>query len=169
LQASVHRTVARGGQFVLLGSGHLEGAFRAMAEGQYRGSDAVRLLTMYSNALSHLIYAAADLVLVPSMFEPCGLTQMIAMRYGAVPLVRRTGGLADTVHDVARDEVAGNGYVFDGSDEGALFGALDRALSDYQAMPDWWQQLSVANMRRELGWAQPAEQYVRLYRAAQQM
>ncbi len=165
----MHRTAERGGQFVLLGSGHLEGPFKAMAEGQYRGSDAVRLLLMYSNDLSHLIYAAADLVLVPSMFEPCGLTQMIAMRYGAVPLVRRTGGLADTVHDVAKDEVAGNGYVFDGSDEGSLFGALDRALADYKSMPGWWQALSAANMRRELGWTQPAEQYVGLYRAVGQV
>lgn len=62
---------------------------------------------MYSEALAHLIYAAADVVVVPSMFEPCGLTQMIAMRYGALPVVRRTGGLADTVKDLS-----GGGYEF---------------------------------------------------------
>jgi starch synthase len=71
-----------------------------MRDGQYAGSEAVRLLVMYSEALAHTLNAAADIVLVPSMYEPCGLTQLIAMRYGAVPVVRATGGLADTVRDV---------------------------------------------------------------------
>ena len=73
-----------------------------MAEGEFQDSDAVRVLVMYSEALAHLIYAGADVVVVPSIFEPCGLTQLVAMRYGALPLVRRTGGLADTVKDQGR-------------------------------------------------------------------
>lgn len=71
-----------------------------MRDNDFAGSRAVRLLLLYSEALAHLINAAADMVLVPSMYEPCGLTQLIAMRYGAVPVVRATGGLADTVRDV---------------------------------------------------------------------
>ena len=74
--------------------------FRQLAEGEMKNSKDARLLLMYSEQLAHCIYAAADIVIVPSMFEPCGLTQMIAMRYGALPLVRKTGGLADTVIDV---------------------------------------------------------------------
>ena len=73
-----------------------------MAEGEFQDSDAVRVLVMYSEALAHLIYAGADVVVVPSIFEPCGLTQLVAMRCGALPLVRRTGGLADTVKDQGR-------------------------------------------------------------------
>ncbi len=162
----MHRTAEKGGQFVLLGSGHLETGFKALAEGQYKGSDSVRLLTMYHNDLSHLIYAAADIVLVPSMFEPCGLTQMIAMRYGAVPVVRRTGGLADTVFDVSGNGgKPGNGYVFDGQDDGSLYGALDRAISDFKSRPEWWTKLSQANMQRDMGWGEPAGKYVELYRS----
>lgn len=73
---------------------------RSLAEGQLRDHPDVRLLTLYNEPLSHMIYAAGDFVLVPSMFEPCGLTQLIAMRYGTIPIVRSTGGLADTVKDV---------------------------------------------------------------------
>ncbi len=113
---------------------------------------------MYSEALAHLIYAPADIVVVPSLFEPCGLTQLVAMRYGAIPVVRATGGLADTVRDV--DEGAqtacmlcllfdrcatkhpaaaaetggeeGNGYAFGGIDTSALNSALDRAMLAYR-------------------------------------
>ena len=76
-----------------------------MAAHDFQGSTEVALKVMYSEALAHLMYAAADIVLVPSLFEPCGLTQLIAMRYGAVPVVRATGGLADTVRDVDEGEL----------------------------------------------------------------
>jgi starch synthase len=86
---AIKRTKAQGGQFVLLGSGHSDPPFQAMAENEFKDDPDVRLLIFYSDPLSHLMYAAADMVLVPSMFEPCGLTQMIAMEYGALPVVRR--------------------------------------------------------------------------------
>lgn len=101
------RTLERGGQFVLLGSApdpRVQGEFDALAReigNQYH--DRARLHFAFDEPLSHLIYAGADIMLVPSMFEPCGLTQMIGMRYGTVPVARKTGGLADTVFDVDHD------------------------------------------------------------------
>ena len=81
-----------------------------MAESEFKDDPDVRLLMLYSDALAHLIYAASDIVLVPSLFEPCGLTQMIAMRYGALPVVRFTGGLADTIHDIDLDGDDGSSH-----------------------------------------------------------
>lgn len=103
IKRSIYKTHESGGQFVLLGTGHADGDFRAMAENAFKHDPNVKLLLLYSEALAHLIYAASDIVLVPSLFEPCGLTQMIAMRYGALPAVRLTGGLADTVHDLRQN------------------------------------------------------------------
>lgn len=164
MRAAVGRTLSRGGQFVLLGSGHSDGPFRGLADGELKGSRDARLLIMYSERLAHMLYAAADFVLVPSMFEPCGLTQLIAMRYGAAPVVRRTGGLADTVNDVdASAEGEGNGYVFDGTDEGSLFAALDRALDTYKSSPQRWRQLSTSNMQLDCSWNRSAGDYVQVY------
>ena len=127
----------------------------------------------YSEPLSRQLYAAADLFLVPSMFEPCGLTQMVALRYGAVPVVRRTGGLADTVFDVDTDAeraeragVAPNGFVFDGADAGALDSALRRALALFRDRPAAAAALSQAAMAGggRWGWAAPAEEYLQIYR-----
>jgi starch synthase len=102
------RTLERGGQFVLLGSapdGRVQGEFNALKDQLSRQyPDRAALYFAYDEPLSHLIYAASDMFLVPSMFEPCGLTQMVAMRYGTVPVVRRTGGLNDTVFDVDHDD-----------------------------------------------------------------
>lgn len=123
-----------------------------------------RLLIMYSETLAHQIYAAADIILVPSMFEPCGLTQLIGMRYGAVPVVRRTGGLADTVRDVdSHTPGEGNGYTFDGTDAGSLFQALDRAIALYKDHQQDWKELSLCNMNTELSWNKSAADYVDLY------
>jgi len=132
---------------------------------------------MYSEALAHIIYAAADFVIVPSLFEPCGLTQLIAMRYGALPIVRRTGGLGDTVSDInaaaalgdhrsgsALTSPSGNGFVFDGADEGSCSGALERALRMYRERRDVWDTVSVRNMDLDYSWAQPAATYLDMYR-----
>ncbi len=112
-------------------------------------------MIMYSERLAHMIYAAADIVLVPSMFEPCGLTQMIALRYGAVPVVRRTGGLADTIFDVDNHKGStpdeANGFVFDGTDDNSLFSALDRSIEMFQSKPTAWHELSLRNMQVWMG------------------
>lgn len=182
------RTRDRGGQFVLLGSApdpKVQGEFDALA-GQLSGGhdNNAGFCFFYDEPLSHLIYAAADIVVVPSMFEPCGLTQMIAMRYGAVPVVRHTGGLHDTVFDVDTDkaraawEVAGstdpdadgpqctNGFAFEGTDGGALDYALNRAIDAYYNDRDWFRSLQSRVMRMDWSWNRPALSYVDLYYAA---
>jgi glycosyltransferase involved in cell wall biosynthesis len=123
-----------------------------------------RLMIMYSEPLAHMLYAAADFVIVPSLFEPCGLTQMIAMRYGALPIVRRTGGLADTVFDADSGSDTANGYVFDGADEGACNGAIERAFLLFKESRERWMELSLRNMNSDMSWRVSAESYHELYR-----
>ncbi|KAK3006417.1 hypothetical protein RJ639_016683, partial [Escallonia herrerae] len=115
--------------------------------------------------LSHMLYAAADIVLVPSIYEPCGLAQMIGMRYGAVPLVRKTGGLADTVFDMddhSQPEKA-NGFVFEGIDEGSLNSALDRAFSYYGEKPNEWRRTVRKVMEIDNSWNNTAGKYINVY------
>ena len=174
IEHAVGRSVALGGQFLLLGTGHADGGLRRAAEGEFRDSPDVRMVFAYSEALAHMIYAAADIFLVPSMFEPCGLTQMIALRYGWVPVVRATGGLADTVRDVERSgrledappgALAPNGFVFEGIDAGSLDSALDRAIGMFRERPEEWAALAERNMAdgERWSWRAPAESYLQLY------
>ncbi|CAI5500877.1 unnamed protein product, partial [Closterium sp. Naga37s-1] len=121
IRHAIFRARERGAQFVLLGSSpvpDIQRDFEGIAV-QMAGSGDVRLVLKYDENLSHLLFAAADLAIIPSIFEPCGLTQLIAMRYGAIPLVRRTGGLADSVFDVDDDSVpmdSRNGFCFTKAD-----------------------------------------------------
>ena len=166
---------------MLLGSspdGNVQNDFNTMAYevgGQYPGQSG--FVFAYDEPLSHLVYAASDMLLVPSMFEPCGLTQMIAMRYGTVPVVRRTGGLKDTVFDVDEDapraQEAGlrvNGFAFEGSQDYDIDHALDRALMTYDAEPEKWRSMVGDIMRQDWGWNDPAKTYVEHYwKAAKSM
>jgi len=167
IKSAVYRTVQQGGQFVLLGSGHSDGIFKNMASNEFKDHPDCRLMVMYSERLAHMIYAAADIVLVPSMFEPCGLTQMIALRYGGVPVVRKTGGLADTIHDVdhhSGDPALANGFSFEGSDDASLHSALDRALNMFKDKQEEWKGLSIRNMKADVSWAGSAKSYVQVYK-----
>ncbi|KAL6784007.1 SSS3B [Auxenochlorella protothecoides x Auxenochlorella symbiontica] len=168
------RTLERGGQFVLLGSApdaRVQAEFNALAADLARQyPDRARLWFAYNEPLSHLIYAGADMLLVPSMFEPCGLTQMIAMRYGTIPVVRKTGGLNDTVfdvdHDVERAAAAGmavNGFSFEGTDGPGIDYALNRALTAWYSERAWWQEMTERVMRMDWSWAKPALEYIELY------
>ena len=186
MEHAVHKVVERGGQFVLLGTGHADGGLRRLAYDVFGTEHPdVRMIFGYSETLAHQIYGAADMILVPSMFEPCGLTQLIALRYGAVPVVRSTGGLADTVIDVEMQEFDGgdsedetygghqgpsgapepNGFVFDGVDAGSLDHALNRALDMYFQQRDRWDTLALKNMRNgeRWSWKTPSESYLSLY------
>ena len=167
IRHAIFRTVERGGQFVLLGSGHLSPEFERLRENELKDSPDAKIYLFYNDPLSHFLYGASDMCLVPSMFEPCGLTQMISMRYGSIPVVRRTGGLADTVRDV--NEVcdwdpAPNGFVFDGADERSLDSALDRAIDMYKNDPEGWSTLTTNAMKEDFSWGPSADAYIDLYR-----
>jgi starch synthase len=159
------RVIEGGGQLALLGSGDrdLEHGFDD-ATRTYHGRVGIQL--GYDEVLSRLIIAGADVIVVPSRFEPCGLTQLFALRYGALPLVRRTGGLADTVVDAVparlRDKTA-TGFAFDAATPEAVADAIARAGTLYKSRPRWRQMMRTA-MTRDFSWARSAQQYAALYR-----
>jgi len=157
---AVSELVAAGLQFVVLGTGDpaLEAAFRSASE---RWPGAVAAHIGYDEALAHRIQAGSDLLAVPSRFEPCGLTQMIAMRYGTLPVVRATGGLADTVTDVGGAQ-RGTGFVFDGTRPEDWLGAVRRALALWD-FPDGWRLVQRRAMSLDVGWSQPTRRYADLY------
>jgi starch synthase len=115
--------------------------------------------------LAQKIYAGTDMFLMPSHFEPCGLGQMIAMRYGSVPIVRRTGGLADTVQDFDPRAEAGTGFVFTRYNAFDLFAVIVRAMETFK-YPDKWRGLQQRGMAEDHSWDSSARQYVELYRQA---
>ncbi|MBN1957902.1 MAG: glycogen synthase GlgA [Desulfuromonadales bacterium] len=149
-------------QFVLLGSGNREQMAFWQAQ-QEKNAGQVSINLLFNEGLSHRLYAAADLLLVPSRYEPCGLTQMIALQYGALPLVRRTGGLADSVVDIDEFPHTGYGFVFDHAEPRELLAALDRALALY-AQRRRWKTVVKRGMTRDFSWSQSAEKYLQLYR-----
>jgi len=148
-------------QLVLLGSGdrHLEHRVHAL---HARHPSQVFAWYGYNEALAHRVIAGCDALLVPSRFEPCGLTQMYAMRYGTLPIVRFTGGLADTVRDVATGD--GWGFTFGPVDLGHFSSVLDRACGMFEHYPSEWQQARLRAMQRDLSWDRAAQGYVDLYR-----
>ena len=156
---------AAGAQIVLLGSGDAA-AERAWSDAAqvYRGTVAVQI--GYNEALAHRIYAAADLFAVPSRFEPCGLSQLYALRYGALPVVRWTGGLADTVCDITATTLStgrATGFVFEEAQTTALGAALQRAFELWR-ISDTWREVQQRAMRQDFTWANAAVAYAALYR-----
>ncbi|XP_031504161.1 uncharacterized protein LOC116266863 isoform X1 [Nymphaea colorata] len=155
------------GQMVLLGKAsdnRVQKEFEDLANTYNKGSN-IRILLTYSEELSHMLYAAADMVLVPSMYEPCGLAQMIGMRYGAIPIVRKTGGLADTVFDLddQLNTEKANGFVFEGIDEGSLNRALERAFTLYNENPSAWSEVVSRVMKIDNSWDNTARKYIEVY------
>jgi len=163
--AALPLIVQRGGQIMLLGSGDaaLETAFKAAAAAHPQ-SVAVRI--GYDEQLAHRLIAAGDVILVPSRFEPCGLTQLYGLKYGTLPLVRRVGGLADTVIDASLEnlgEELATGFVFDSFDDGGIGAALRRAFALYQRDADW-KVVQQCGMQQQFGWEAAAAHYLALYR-----
>lgn len=160
--------INHGAQFVLLGSGAEPGIdrhFRAIKQEINENPDS-HLEIGYDETLAPLIYAGADLLIVPSRFEPCGLTQLIAMRYGTIPVVRAVGGLADTVFDKDYSDKPlheRNGYVFHHDDIRGLESALSRAIACYYQYPDHFRQLMLNAMRCDYSWNVPAQHYLNVY------
>ena len=149
-------------QVVILGTGDpmYENSFRYY-ENAYRGS--VCSCIMYDEARSHRIYAGADALLVPSRFEPCGLTQLNAMRYGTIPIVRETGGLKDTVEPYNMFTNTGNGFTFDRYDAGLLLDAINRAKTLYFENRWCWDEMVRRDMDKDVSWDSSAAQYKELY------
>ncbi|RYF77164.1 MAG: glycogen synthase GlgA [Comamonadaceae bacterium] len=159
--------LAQGGQLALLASGEawMEEAFRARAAAQ---PDRIAVRLGYDEALAHRLFGAGDAVLVPSRFEPCGLTQMYGLTYGALPLVHRVGGLADTVTDSALENIAdgsANGFVFEHFDAAHYARALRRAFALY-ARPAEWRRVRATGMRQQHDWRSAAAQYIAVYAQA---
>lgn len=153
--------LATGLQLVVLGTGSPDLEYR-LGEAATYYPDQVRILLKFDDALARRIYAGSDLFLMPSRYEPCGLGQLIALRYGSIPLVHATGGLADTIIDVQSSENA-NGYLFEHYHYANLVSCLERALADYRDA-DNWRKLVLRGMSQDLSWDQAAARYVELYR-----
>ncbi|MBK8479959.1 MAG: glycogen synthase [Proteobacteria bacterium] len=168
IRHGIHFALQLGAQFVLLGSSPDAAINREFWElkRQLDSNPDVHLELAYSDQLAHMIYAGADLVLVPSIYEPCGLTQMMALRYGAVPIVRAVGGLADTVFDRdfgRKPPGERNGYVFDHPDAAGLESAMRRAIGLWFDYPADFRQLMVQGMCYDYSWNYPGQHYVNIY------
>lgn len=151
-------------QFILLGSGdkHYEHLFSQLAA-QY--PEQVGVLIGYDEALSHLVIAGGDVILVPSRFEPCGLTQLYGLKYGTLPLVRATGGLADTVVGCNKETIkdrSATGFVFNHADVSAVVWAFNQAKSLWKAKPQWY-KVRINAMEADFSWRIAAERYAAIY------
>ena len=149
-------------QVVVLGTGdaEYEDSFRYY-ENAYKGRVCSNI--MYDETRAHKIYAGSDALLVPSQFEPCGLTQLTAMHYGTIPIVRETGGLKDTVEPYNMYEDSGNGFTFDRYEAGLLLDAINRAKTLYFTERECWDKMVQRDMEKNLSWDNSAKQYKDLY------
>lgn len=151
-------------KFVILGTGErkYEDFFQEMAA-RYPSKFGVKIA--YDDAIAHKIEAGADMFLMPSLYEPCGLNQIYSLKYGTVPVVRNTGGLADTVIDIDEDSERGTGFKFSRYQTTHLFGAIVRALSWYHKKEEW-KKMMVRGMELDFSWDVSASKYVELYKKA---
>jgi starch synthase len=157
-----------GCQFVLLGTaadGRIAHHFWALKQ-QFNDNPDCHLEFSFNEEISRLIYAGSDMIVVPSLFEPCGLTQMIGLKYGTVPIVRATGGLADTVFDANHSDkppAERNGYVFNDFNAQGIESALSRAIGLWYSFPDLFRDLAVNGMRTDYSWHRPGQDYLNVY------
>ena len=166
---AIYYAIGHGAQFVMLGSSP-DPAINKMfwdVKRHLNDSPDCHLEIGYDEELSHLIYAGADMIIVPSNFEPCGLTQLIGMKYGTVPIVRAVGGLADTVFDkdFAHDKPLHerNGFVFNQADFNAVEHAMNRGIRLWYDYPEHWRDLMLNGMRADFSWNHPGEDYCKIY------
>lgn len=168
IEKEVHWLMQKNAQWVILGSGEdrFENLFTWMA---HEFPHKVWTYIGFNTELSHLVEAGADMFLMPSHYEPCGLNQLYSLRYGTVPIVHKTGGLADTVQDwdeyAYKGEFIGNGFSFTEPSGFALSHAVHRAIEAYQNKP-LWRQIQKNGMTRDFSWANSARKYIHLYKRA---
>ena len=169
IEHALYRTLEKGGQFILLGSSATPQTQKKFSDllHKMQGNENAALLLAHDEALAHLIFAAADMFIIPSLFEPCGLTQLIALRYGSVPIARMTGGLIDTVFDIdtsTRPATERNGFTFDQPNPAGVNSALDRALKCWSEEKEKWQNIMRQGMAWDFSWRHAAPEYLLLYR-----
>lgn len=152
-------------QFVLLGIGdaYYENKFKEFAK---KYPDKMKVAIEFNVSLAQKIYSGSDMFLMPSRFEPCGLGQLISLRYGTIPVVRATGGLADTVIDYDNNNKEGNGFIFEDYTSEEFYKALERALKVYDNTPEVWDTLVQRALSSDFSWKTSAEKYVNLYKRA---
>jgi starch synthase len=168
IRHALFHALSKGAQFTLLGSSPELGVNAEFwqLKNEFNNNPDCHLEIGYDEELAHVIYAGADMLVVPSLFEPCGLTQMIAMRYGTVPIVRAVGGLADTVFDYDYSEHPSrerNGYVFHQSDNYGLESAMNRAIGLWFDYPGRFHELALNGMNCDYSWNRPGADYVNIY------
>jgi starch synthase len=156
-----YELISKGVQLVILGTGdyNYENVFKDLA---YRYPNQVSANILFDDTLAQRIYASADMFLMPSLFEPCGLGQLFAMSYGTVPVTRTTGGLVDTVHHYNRETGEGNGFQFQDYDGGGLLWAVNQALDVYYNKEEWTKVVKNA-MNTRFSWKDSAEEYIKVY------
>ncbi len=164
LEEVLEDVLDEGAQLYVLGEGEekVEEIFRNY---QKKYPDRVYVRNLYQDELAKQIYGACDLTLMPSRFEPCGLNQMMAQRYGCLPLARATGGLKDTIEDDGRLSARGTGFLFDRFDRFAFHNCLKRAFSLYRTHPEYWEGRIRAAMKKDNSWAHAARAYEDLYQS----
>lgn len=168
IKQALYHTLERGGQFVLLGSTTINEIAEEFQKIKHDFADHphVHLTLHHQEELAHMIFAASDMFIVPSIFEPCGLTQLIALKYGAIPIVRHTGGLVDTIFDVDNSGLPfeeTNGYTFENPDKKSIITALDRAFDCWYHDPDKWRKLMIQGMNIDHSWNKSSNEYLKIY------
>jgi starch synthase len=156
------KTVHQGGSFLLLGSSSIPEIRARFEKLQHQHKDRIHVHLEHNEKLAHQAYAALDFLLVPSHFEPCGLTQMIAMRYGTLPIVHATGGLQDTVFDPS-DAKHANGFVFKEWTLESFNQTMARVFKLWHEQSPQLKALQKQGMQTDFGWEKPAEQYLQLF------
>lgn len=170
IKYAMEAVVDRGGQFVLLGSSpiaHINEEFHALKK-KYADNPHIGISLQHQEVLAHLIYGGSDMFIIPSHFEPCGLTQMIALRYGTIPIVRLTGGLEDTIFDHDHGEPSPQkacGYAFKEPTIEAFDAVLRRAIGCWRHYPNVWRKMVIDGMEHDFSWKTSAEEYLNLYKS----
>ena len=156
------RLIESGAQLVILGTGdeQYENVFRHYA---WQAPNQVAACIYFSNEMSHKIYAASDAFLMPSRFEPCGLSQLISLRYGTLPIVRETGGLKDTVVPYNEYTGEGNGFSFTNYNAEDMLSVIYYAMDIYYNRQKEWRKLINAAMKSDYSWDVSADKYIRMY------
>ncbi len=173
IKKAIDTVLKLNGQFILFGSSpiaKIQNDFEILKDSLASNNNIRFIFDSYNEDLAHQIYAGGDLLICPSLFEPCGLTQLIALQYGTVPLVRKTGGLANTVFDIEKDKdhpMGANGFNFTSPTSKAIDQALRRAFKVFRKQPETWRRLIQHGMLMDFSWEKSARRYLEIYKLIQ--